>query len=396
MMWSIHVNLWHVAAENLWRRPARTVAVLLPLLVAMTVFSALSFVKDGMLKDALLATDVMPDLTVQTMIGGRTERLPPGLGERVGQLKNVGRVAPRVWGYVPITIGGGEFTYTLMGIDVRNMPSPDAIGLAIESGRFLGKDDTNGAVVGKAVAEGLNVTVGHMMTLGDDQGNVGQFKIVGLFAGDVQIHAADLIVVPLQAAREFFGYRDKEATDLCVYLADPSDAGAVAADIQTLTKGIRVLNKAAIKNVTQQVYGRRAGVFQAMWIILLLTVMMAAWSEASGINARLNHEIGILKATGWSTTNIIEMKVFENVIVAGAATLGGMFLGLGYLLVGAPGIKSYFLGWAVIYPDMEIPIHVTAVTVGLILATGVFPFLVATIIPAWATGVIDPDEAMRG
>lgn len=396
MRWSIHVNLWHFAAENLWRRPAKTVAVLVPLLIAVTVFSALSFMQDGMLMDALLATDVMPDLTVQAMIGGRPERLPVAMGERVARLENVDRVAPRVWGYVPITIGGGVFTYTLMGIDLRNMPSPDAIGLAIESGRFLNKGDTNGAVVGKAVAEGLNVAVGDALILKDELGNAGRFRVVGLFTSDVQILAADLIVVPLQTAREFFGYRDEEATDLCVYLTDPSDTGLVAAGIQALTKGTRVLGKDAIKNVARQAYGSRAGVFQAMWIILLLTVMMAAWAEAGGTNVSLNREIGILKATGWSTTNIIEMKVFENVIVAGVATLGGMLLGLGYLLVGAPGIKNYFLGWAVIYPDMEIPVRVTAATVGLIAAIGIFPFLVATIVPAWAAGIVDPDEAIRG
>jgi len=393
---AIHVNLWHVAAENLWRHPAKTVAVLIPLLVAVTVFSALSFVGDGMLKDALLAAGVMPDLTVQAMIGGRTERLPLAMGARVAKLENVDRVAPRVWGYVPVAIGGGVFTYTLMGIDMRNMPRPDAIGLAMESGRFLNKGDTNGAVIGKAVAEGLNVVMGDTLILKDELGNAGQFKVVGLFTGDVQIHAADLIIVPLPAARDFFGYREGEATDLCVYLTDPSDTGPVVAGIQALMKGTRVLGKDTIIKLVRQAYGRRAGVFQAMWIILLLTVMMAAWIEASGTNVRLNREIGILKATGWSTMNIIEMRVFENVIIAGVATVGGMFLGLGYLLVGAPGIKTYFLGWAVIYPEMEIPILVTAGTVGLIAAVGIFPFLVATIIPAWTAGIVDPDEAIRG
>jgi ABC-type lipoprotein release transport system permease subunit len=90
------------------------------------------------------------------------------------------------------------------------------------------------------------------------------------------------------------------------------------------------------------------------------------------------------------------MKVFENLMIAGGATLGGMLLGFVYLLAGAPGIKSYFLGWAVIYPDMEIPIHISASTVATIVAVGIFPLLVATVIPTWTAGIIDPDEAMRG
>jgi ABC-type lipoprotein release transport system permease subunit len=137
-------------------------------------------------------------------------------------------------------------------------------------------------------------------------------------------------------------------------------------------------------------------VFQLLWIILLLTAMLVAWAEACNVGLGMNREIGVLKATGWSTTNVIEMKVFENLMIAGGATLGGMLLGFVYLLAGAPGIKSYFLGWAVIYPDMEIPIHISASTVATIVAVGIFPLLVATIIPTWTAGIIDPDEAMRG
>jgi len=394
--WSMHLNLWNVAAENLWRHRRKTIAIFVPLMLAVTAFSAMSFIRDGMLKDALLATEILPDITVQAMIGGRAERLSVELGEHILKMKNVARAAPRVWGYAPVRIGGDIFTYTLMGIDSGKMPGPGKIGLTIAHGRFLDTNDLDCAVIGKAVADHFHVAVGDGLDFGDELGNRGNFKIVGLFADDVQIYAADLIIVPIRTARKFFGYSDNEATDLCVYLSDPSDTDAVCADIRSSIKGSRVLDKKSVGDTAKQVYGSRAGVFQLMWIILLLAAMLTAWTEASSANLHITHEIGVLKATGWSTMNVIEMKVFENVIIAGTATMGGMLLGLLYLLAGAPGIKEYFLGWAVIYPDMKIPVHVCADTVGLILAIGFFPLLVATIIPAWAAGTIDPDEAIRG
>jgi lipoprotein-releasing system permease protein len=391
-----HVNLWNSAAANLWRRPGKTLATIIPLFVAVTVFSSLSFVRDGMLQDALQSADVMPDLTVQSMIGGRPDRVDAALAERITRMDGVARVAPRVWGYVPLKVGGATFTYVLMGIDIKEMPQADTIGLAIASGRFLKPNDIDKAVIGKAVAEGLNVAVGDELKLKDELGNTASLKVAGLFTSDVQIHAADLIIVPIQAARAFFGYRDNEATDLCVYLAEPAAAAAVAAEIQSSAKGTRVLSKDAVRDIARQSYGNRAGVFQLLWMVLLLTAMLVAWAEASSTNLRLNREIGILKATGWSTSNVIEMRLFESAIVACVATLGGMLLGLAYVAAGAPGIKSYFLGWAVIYPSMEIPMLVTAATVALIAAIGIFPLLVATVIPAWAAGIVDPDEAMRG
>ena len=396
MNWPAHANLWHAAAENVWRQPGKTVAVFVPLLVAVTVFSALSFMRDGMVKDALDATGGMPDLTVQATIGGRVDRLPAAVGERIARMDGVTRVAPRVWGFVPVTFGRVALTYTLMGIDPARMPRPEAIGLSVERGRFLNETDTDGAVIGKAVAESLGVQVGDALALKDDLGNAARFRVVGIFAGDVQIHAADLIVTTAPKAREFFGYRGDEATDLCVYLADPAAADAIASGIQSSARGTRVLSRATMRDVVQRAYGARAGVFQLVWMILLLTAALVAWVEASHRSLRTDREIGILKATGWSTSDVIEMKVFENALLAVVATLGGMLLGLGYVVAGAPGIKSYFLGWAVVCPDVQIPVQVTAATAGTILAIGIFPLLVATIIPAWAAGIIDPDEAMRG
>lgn len=393
---AVHLDLWHVAAGNLWRRRGRTVATFVPLLTAMTMFAALSFVRDGMLQDALRSADAMPDLTVQTLIGGRPDRVPLSLRTRIAGIRDVARVAPRVWGYVPLQIGGGGFTYVLMGIDVPAMPHPEAMGLAIETGRFLVPGDTASAVVGKTVAEGLDVVVGEELVLTDDMGNTGRLRIVGTFTSDVQIHAADLIVTSIDDARRFFGYREDEGTDLCVYLGDPAAAPAVAGEILEATPGARVLGRDAVKDVVRQVFNRRAGVFQVLWLVLLLTALLVAWAEASGMALRLDREIGILKATGWSTVNVIEMKAFESAIVAVAATLGGMLLGLAYLFLGAPGIKSYFLGWAVIYPDMALPMQVSVPTVASIAALGIFPLLVATVIPAWAAGIVDPDTAMRG
>ncbi|OGV41186.1 MAG: hypothetical protein A2X46_07495 [Lentisphaerae bacterium GWF2_57_35] len=396
MNWSVHANFWCAAAENVWRRRGNTLSVMAPLLLAVMVFAAFSFVQDGLVRDALRSAEVMPDLTVQRMIGGRTERVPVALGELVAGMAGVKTVAPRVWGYVPIDLGAGAFAYTLMGIDVSRMPQPEDVGLTLEQGRFLDKKDVNAVVLGKAAAEALDVRLGDELNLKDELGNAGRFQVVGLFAGDVQLHAADLMLVPIKTARNFFGYGEHEATDLCVYLTDSSQLDAAATDILAAQKGLRVLSKDSMRKIVQQVYGKRAGVFQVLWLILLLTVMLTAWAEGSRASHRTSREIGILKATGWSTTNVIELKIFENVIVASAATLGGMLVAMAYLLAGAPGIKSYFLGWAVVYPDMSLPICIGAPTVGLILTVGIFPLLVATVVPAWAAGIVDPDEAMRG
>jgi len=369
--------------------------VLVPLLVVMGAAAAVTLVRDGLSRDAALSVRVLPDITVQRMIGGRVERIATSYVEEVGALAHVTGAIPRVWGYVPVTVPRGEVAYTMMGLDVERMPVAEGIGLTIEEGRFLIPGDAGKAVVGKAFASTFSAELGDCIELEDTLGNATELEIVGIFGSSVEIYAADLIVVPLDTAREYFGYGVDEASDICVYLDDRVNTGLTALRILEMGDNIRIVTQDALADLNQQAFGRRGGVFQLVWTTLLLTVCLVAWSQSASIGLALRREIGILKAVGWSTLDIIEIKLMESAILALLGTFGGILLGLGYLALDAPGIKQYFLGWATVYPDFPLPVHMSLTSLFLLVVIGVFPLVVATAVPAWRVGVIEPDEAIR-
>lgn len=391
-----HINIWQVATENLWRYRARTISILIPLLVVIGAAAAVTLVKDGLQRDAELSMAMLPDVTIQRLIGGRVERLPLDDVEQIKEIEHVKKVVPRVWGYVPLKAKGQDVAYTLMGIDVENMPISPEIGLSIEEGRFLKEGDKGKMIVGKAFATVFNIRAGDKIRLKDILGNEDTFEVIGVFTTAVQIYTADLLLTSMEDARDFFGYSENEASDLCIYLDHPLHAGSVAQKIITTFDSTRALSRDTLADITRQAYGGRSGVFQLMWMILLLTVMLIAWAQASNINIEMKKEIGILKAIGWSTTNIIELKMLESLIIALLGVFGGLVLGIGYLLIGAPGIKEYFLGWATVYPEFPIPIYINPQSIILLFVIGIFPLLVATVIPAWLAGIIEPDTAIRG
>jgi ABC-type lipoprotein release transport system permease subunit len=390
-----HWSLWSIAAHNLWRYRPRTIAVLAPLLIVMGAAAAVTLVRDGLSRDATLSVRVLPDITVQRMVGGRVERIPLSYLESVRALAHVANAVPRVWGYVPVTVPQGEVAYTLMGVDLERMPIAERIGLTIEEGRFLVSGDTGKAVVGKAFASVFLAGAGDRIELEDTLGNAAEFEIVGIFGASAEIYAADLIVVPLETAREYFGYGASEASDICVYLDDPVNTGLTALRILEMGDNIRIVTRDAMAALNQQAFGRRGGVYQLMWMTLLLTVCLVAWAQSASIGLALTREIGILKAVGWSTLDIIEIKLMESVILALLGTFGGMLLGLGYLALDAPGIKQYFLGWATVYPEFPLPVHMSLSSLFLLLVIGVLPLVAATVVPAWRVGIIEPDEAIR-
>jgi ABC-type lipoprotein release transport system permease subunit len=390
-----HLNLWAAAATNLTRWRGRTISIAVPLATIMAVASAMTFVKYGCQRDAELSASMLPDLTVQQLLAGRVDRVDLSVTDRIRRLPHVEKVVPRVWGYIPLRANQRDLAYTIMGIDPQRMPIDADIGLAIQHGRFLRAGETGKAVIGRAFARAQSADVGDLIRLRSPLGRETSFEIVGVFSSPVQIYTADLMVVPVDDARMFFGYLDTEASDLCVYLDDEVHADSVAASIAASGRDLRVLSRDALKDLVSQAYGGRSGVFQILWLVMLVTVMLLGWAQASSVSLQMRKEIGVLKAIGWDTGDITEVKLLEAAIIGVGATVVGIALGLAYLMAGAPGIKQYFLGWAAVYPQFPLPLFVRAQSLVWLLAIGVFPLLGATVVPSWLAAIAEPDEAIR-
>lgn len=389
---------WHdlldLALRNLLRHPAKSLAVIIPLVVVLAMATTMASVREGFSRDAAAATAGLPEVTVQRMVGGRVERISVPLGDSLARIPGVTRVAPRVWGYVPLRAeSGDEFTYTLMGLDFARMPVPEDISVTLESGRWLSPGIEHEAVIGRTFAAAQNVRPGDVIRLSDLLGNSDTFLITGIFGSPVQIYSADLLVTSIADARRFFGYLPAEATDFLVYAGrDPND---VAAEVVAIDSGLRVLTRAALNNLCQEAYGGRSGVFALFWLILLLTALLTTFAQAANIQIDLAREIGILKAMGWDSADVIALRLLESLALGILGTLGGILAGLIYVALDAPGIKSYFLGWSRVYPDFPLPAVLALDDLGLLLAIGILPLLAAGAVPAWLAATIPPDEAIR-
>jgi len=391
-----HVGLWRIAADNVIRHRGKSLAIALPLSVVIAVFGAITFIKDGLSRDAELSAELLPDVTVQKTVGGRVERMPMALIPELGNLPHVSSIAPRVWGYLPIEFESEAFAYTIMGLDLERAELPEGAELLVREGRFIEAGERGKCVIGNAVSAGLNAGLGDRISLGDLYGNEDAFEVVGVFETSVQIYASDLILTDIDTAREFFGYMDDEASDVSVYLDDSAYADRTAAAIQEMSPELRVLSKETLREVMLQAYGGRGGIFQLIWLVLLLTAGLIAWSQASHISLDRKHEVGILKAIGWETLDVIELAVIEATILGLLAAFCGIVLALAYVLADAPGMKSYFLGWATVYPQFPMPLAVTARSMTVLLAICIVPLWLAVVVPCWLLGVVEPDSAIRG
>ncbi len=390
-----HLSIISMAIGNLRRFRARTISIVFPLALMMAVASFMVFTRGGFIKDAEIASSFLPDITVQQLEAGRVAKISLDIKRRIERLPHVKAVLPRVWGYIPLRIGGIENSYTLMGIDIDNLGPHINILPTIMDGSFIMPGDRKKAVLGYGVAQAFGVDVGDILSIEDTLGNRGKFEVAGIFNSEVQIYSTDLVVVSNADARQFFGYKENEASDLLVYLDDHGNADRLAMAITRQSPNLRVLTRGALTELTQEAFGRRGGTFMAMWLILLVTVMVLVWAQLSHMGAHMGKEIGILKALGWSTGDIIEMKMAETLICSLIGTFTGLLGGFIYALMGTPGISGYCLGCATIYPKFPVPVSCTLSDLILLCVMGIIPVTAASAIPAWLAGIIEPDACIR-
>lgn len=153
-------NLWAFASKQLIINWKQSIAIGLPLTLAITVVAAMTFVRDGLRDDARLSTAFLPDITVQMLSSGRSTHVPSGMAEQIQRMPNIKQVVPRIWGVLPIHTNGQDNAYTLLGIDPAHMPIPPEIRLSMKSGRFIRADDRQCLVLGESVARSLHIQVG--------------------------------------------------------------------------------------------------------------------------------------------------------------------------------------------------------------------------------------------
>ena len=404
-----HVSLWLMAAQDLRRYKAKTLAIVVPLILVMATSSFMMFTRGGFIKDAGIARAFLPDVTVQGIHGGRVGEISIDLKPRIEEIAHVKRVIPRVWGYLPLTIDEVDASFTLMGLDLNNFIPSERLPWAIERGFFLVPGDRNKAVLGNGVALSFGAVVGDMLYFADEDtldvgdtlqiedtlGNKGEFEVVGILNSDVQVYSTDLIICAIEDARSFFGYAEDQASDLLVYTDAPENADMVAWEITRFFKNTRVLTSKALTDLVKEAFGRRGGTFQAMWLILLVTVLLLVWAQSAHISVDVSKEIGILKAVGWQTGEIIEIRMMESLIMGLTGTSIGVLVGFVYALMGTPGISGYCIGCASIYPKFPVPVHCDLQSIVLLFILGVMPLMGVSAIPAWLAGIIDPDEAIR-
>jgi ABC-type lipoprotein release transport system permease subunit len=228
-------------------------------------------------------------------------------------------------------------------------------------------------------------------------GAVIQLQVSGILSPPSELVSSDLILISGEDFRRLFGFSREVVTDLTLQIRNSREWIVAAEKIAQLLPDTRVILREEILRTYDMVFSWRGGLMMTILSGALLAFVIFAWEKASGLSAEERKEIGILKAVGWETTDVILMKSWEGMAVSFPAFLTGVLLAYLHVFFASYALFEPVLkGWAVLYPRFHLIPFIDPFQVVVLFFLTVVPYTVATIIPSWRAATVDPDSVMRG
>ncbi|MDB4936475.1 MAG: transporter, permease protein [Labilithrix sp.] len=380
------------ALRALARRKARAFALGGGLAFAVALVAAVVFLTESLRAEAERAHAAHPDIVVQRLVGGRPTTISAADAAKLTDIPSVRSVTPRVWGYVFLPSLQGNVT--IVGTSKGAPPLSMGNGVLAE-----GRDLAPGAhemIAGAELARFLGMRPGDELGLPTSNPDARALKLVGTFRSSLDLYTADVLVCDEEDARALLVLPPGDATDLAITLSNAAEARVVARTITERLPGARVIERDLLARVYHLAYGRRAGFVLGASIPAILALLVLAWDRASGLGPDERKEIAVLKAVGWSTSDVLWAKLFESLLVGASATALGLLLGYAWIFwLGAPGLRPALVGWSVLYPRAALtPAVDVAQLLGISLAV-MGPFALLSVVPAWRAATADPLDTMR-
>jgi ABC-type lipoprotein release transport system permease subunit len=230
-------------------------------------------------------------------------------------------------------------------------------------------------IVGRAPAEGFNLRVGMPFILPAHKAKV--FKIVGILEPTC-LWSANLLIMDHEDANEFFRMKGYTAQLLLYGISETSalfqgTGAALTSRGQRTAQQFVVQTRDETAKKVERAYDARNGVFTVLFCTGAV-LAIAAFLITSGLGTgQMRKEIGVLRALGWSTWDVLQKATLENLVVCVAASAIAVLIATAWLK-GLNGvlIGQFYVAEVGLIPRVPIPFKILPLH-------GVLCFLVALV-----------------
>jgi lipoprotein-releasing system permease protein len=381
-----HLKILEYALSSLLRRKYRNLSLIAVYALTIGILASILFLTYSLKLEATRILADAPDLIVQKISAGRHDLIPSEYARTIRDIPGVSSAGPRYWGYYYDSLTHSN--YTLIGID-KDLP-----GLSLVEGRM--PSASGECAIGAGVGHLRISGIGDTLPLFDSKDSPVVFRIAGTFRSESNILTNDLIVMGKKDLLQFFGLPADRSTDITVTVHNPNEIATIAGKIKKAYPDTRPITKSEIIRTYDAVFNWRSGMMLTIFSSALIAFCILAWDKATGISAEEKHEIGILKAIGWDTSDILELKFWEGIVISLTSFLLGLIAAYTHVfLLNATILSPVIKGWSVLFPDFRLTPYIDIYQIFVLACLTITPYVASTVIPSWKTAITDPEHVMR-
>ena len=297
---------------------------------------------------------------------------------------------------------GGAFPVTITAVEPSVEAPISLVAENITQGRFLLDGDETAIVIGKGLADLLDVGVPEQVTLlgrrKDEDMRQHTMTIVGIYDLGLADAEKGMVFIPLAQAQTLYNLRDQE-TEVAITLASVGQENTLMAKLQSDLVGYEVDSWETLKPELRQTMDIKAAFTSIFGLVVLLIASIGVLNLMLMAVFERTREMGVLAALGLKGHQIMGLFLMEGIFIGLIGAVAGCALG-GALIVGLSqvGLDFSFAAGAGeitalmgdrIYPSISI----TDIA-GYGLAVLVIAAL-ASLFPAWQASRKEPAEALH-
>jgi ABC-type lipoprotein release transport system permease subunit len=281
----------------------------------------------------------------------------------------------RLWGYYFDPLAGANYT------------------LVVPAEHQPGRGEVS---IGQGISRTLQAFSGDLFPFRAYDGNLLAFTIRDVLSSDSELASSDLILIGEPDFRKLFRIPPGFFTDFTVQVRNTKEVQTIAGKIARLLPDTRPITKREIMRTYDSVFDWRSGLIVVLLSAAVLAFVIFAWDKASGLSAEERREIGILKAIGWETQDVLLMKFWEGTVLSLSSFLTGVLLAYIHVFFTPVALFEPVLkGWSTLYPGFRLVPFINPYQMAVLFFLTVVPYTVSTIVPSWRAATVDPDSVMR-
>lgn len=406
------MNLYlRLAWRNIWRHKRRTVIIVL----AMSLSLSLMMFYDGLMNGF---TDAIYGNAVK-VLGGNIQVHAEGYRAEVGStpllpltdaqaVVSAAEADPNVIAATQrINTGGlvtnreGAFAVVITGIEPEKEVQVNLIGQNITQGRNLVSDDADNILIGKGLADAMDVTVGDRITVVGRSQNKEMRQRTMTIVGIYDLGMADIekqtVYISLTEAQALYDLT--APTEVAIFLEHLGQEDEVITSLRASLPGYEIESFQANYPDLANAIDSKGGVMNVFSVIIIAIAGVGILNLLLMAVYERTREIGVLGAMGLKANQIALLFILEGTMIGLVGVATGIALGLalnGYLMkVGMDfGSLTQTASYMALIKDKVYPtwgiekLLLRASMVAIISA-------LASVIPAIEAGRREPAEALH-